>query len=369
MILGFLVNPVAGMGGAVGLKGTDGVVAEALRRGAHPASGARAKMTMNRLRDAGFQILTCSGKMGETVLHDAGFESFRVVHTCQSNSTARDTQDAVRTFIENGAELIVFCGGDGTARDVLEVVGRDIPILGIPAGVKMYSAVFAVDPAAAASVLGKIAEATFYDAEVVDVDEDAYRDGELKTRLFGYARVPCIANQVQVTKGIFEDQDEDRAKEEIASFISEIMRNDTLYILGAGTTTEYVAQKIGTQKTLLGVDVIKQGKILAEDATEKILLDLISCEARVKILVSPIGAQGFIFGRGSQQISPQVIRNVGIANVIVIATPGKLARTRTLYVDTGDPSLDAAFGDSIQVISGYRIAQRKVICHPGTCAT
>ena len=358
MILGFLVNPVAGMGGAVGLKGTDGVVPEALRRGAHPVSHARARITLDRLKHETFEFLTCSGAMGEDVLCEAGISSYCVVYRYPGESTAEDTSKAVRSFIEHGAELIVFCGGDGTARDVLESAAGNVPLLGIPAGVKMYSAVFAVDPAAAADILRKIHTAGYCDAEVVDVDEDAYRRGELKTRLFGYARVPSIPDRVQVTKGIYEDQDEDRAKKDIAAFISGIMRDDTLYILGAGTTTGYLARSMGLHKTLLGVDVIKNARLIAEDADEKTLLDLIGQNGRAKIIVSPIGSQGFIFGRGTQQVSPDVIRRVGIDNVIVISTPGKLARTPVLHVDTGDPDLDAEFKGSIQIITGYRIARR-----------
>lgn len=359
MILGFLVNPVAGMGGAVGLKGTDGVVPEALRRGAHPVSHARARITLERLKDESFGFFTCSGAMGEDTLREAGISSYRVVYQYSGESTAEDTRNAVRSFIEHGAELIVFCGGDGTARDVLESASGKVPLLGIPAGVKMYSAVFAVDPAAASDILRMIRTAQYCDGEVVDVDEDAYRHGELKTRLFGYAQVPCIPDMVQQTKGIFEDQNEDRAKMDIAAFITGIMRDDTLYILGAGTTTGYLARSMGLGKTLLGVDAIKNGRLIAEDADEKTLLGLIARNGRAKIIVSPIGAQGFIFGRGTQQISPEVIRRVGTDNIIVISTPGKLARTPRLHVDTGDTDLDAAFKGSVLVITGNRIAQRR----------
>jgi predicted polyphosphate/ATP-dependent NAD kinase len=359
--IGFIVNPVAGMGGSVGLKGTDGVLAEAVKRGAHRRSPVRAKMTMSLLENTGVEFLTCSGDMGEHVLHDAGIPSFHVVYHYLGESTALNTKAAVRTFLEHGVKLIVFSGGDGTARDIAEVAGKSIPLLGIPAGVKMYSAVFAVDPQSAAAILRQVPDVRYHDAEIVDVDEEAYRGGELRTRIFGYVRSPYIPGKTQVMKGIVEDQDEDRAKDEIASFILEILQDDTLYILGAGTTTEHIAHRIGVEKTLLGVDAVYGGRVIASDADEKTLLELVSRIPRVRILVSPIGAQGFILGRGSQQISATVVRKAGIRNIIVLATPGKLSRTPTLYVDTGDSALDRQFGTSIQVICGYRIAQRKKI--------
>jgi predicted polyphosphate/ATP-dependent NAD kinase len=364
--IGFIVNPVAGMGGAVGLKGTDGVLAEAIMRGAHPRAPSRAKQAMSLVADAPVpvEILTCSGAMGEEVLKDAGIASFRIVYHYTGESTALNTKAAARHFMEHGVNLIVFSGGDGTARDIAEVTGPDVPLLGIPAGVKMYSSVFALDPASAAAILRYADLLRYHDAEIVDVDEEAYRSGDIRTRVFGIVRSPHVPGRTQVTKGVFEDPDEERAKDEIATFMLELLRDDTLYILGAGTTTEHLAGRMHCAKTLLGVDALYGGNVIAADANETTLLGLLARYPRVRILLSPIGAQGFILGRGSQQISPAVVRAVGIRNIIVLATPGKLSRTGVLYVDTGDPALDREFGTSIQVICGYRLAQRKRIGQP-----
>ncbi len=199
------------------------------------------------------------------------------------------------------------------------------------------------------------------DSEVMDVDEDAYRSGELKTRLYGMARTPALTGKIQLSKHVFEEADEDRAKKEIARFIHEIMIPDVLYILGAGTTTESIARKLGVHKTLLGIDAVKNGKIVGTDLDEKSLWTLLRDGQEAKIFLSPIGAQGFILGRGNQQISPRIVKRVGIRNIIVVATPHKLRETPLLYVDSGDSVLDKDFGDSIQVISGYRMAQRRKI--------
>jgi len=363
--IGFLINPIAGMGGAVGLKGTDGKVDEALLRGAAPQAKNRAKITLNYLKGIKDMIfLTPSGAMGEDALRETGVQHVQIVSHPANQSTARDTRIAVQQFIEHEVDLILFCGGDGTARDIFDVVGRNVPILGIPAGVKMYSAVFAIDPSTAAEVVLTIGVQSFRDSEVMDVDEDAYRAGELKTHLYGIARVPSVAGKTQVSKQVFEESDEERAKREIARFFQEIMIPDVLYILGAGTTTEAIARELGADKTLLGVDAIKNGKTIALDIDEKTLWAFLEQGHETKIILSPIGAQGFILGRGNQQISARIIRRVGIKNIIVVATPHKLRETPVLYVDSNDRMLDAEFGDTVQVVSGYHMAQRKPIYQP-----
>jgi predicted polyphosphate/ATP-dependent NAD kinase len=362
--IGFLINPIAGMGGRVGLKGTDGQYTEALRRGAEPGAALRAMSTLILIKDLSLSFLTCSGEMGEEAFRASGISSFQVVYRYTNPSSAQDTKDACREFLQQGVSLILFCGGDGTARDVFSVVTNRVPILGIPAGVKMYSAVFGVNPTACAEIVRRMNNAVLRDSEVVDVDEEAYRKGVLSTNVYGYARVPSLPLRAQMGKQEFAASDEEGAKKDIALFITEIMRDDTLYILGAGTTTEEIARRLGIPKTLLGVDVVQKGTLLARDADEQVLLSLLGKGDKAKIIVSPIGAQGFVLGRGTQTISPAVIRRVGVGNVIVVATPHKLAETRTLYIDTGEGSLDQLFGDSILVISGYRMGQRRKLLHP-----
>jgi predicted polyphosphate/ATP-dependent NAD kinase len=198
----------------------------------------------------------------------------------------------------------------------------------------------------------------------MDVDEDAYQAGELKTFLYGIARVPSEKGKTQTSKQVFEESDEERAKGEIARFIREIMIPDVLYILGAGTTTGSIARKLRVTKTLLGVDAVKNGKTIASDIDEKTLWALINEGNEAKLVLSPIGAQGFILGRGNQQISARIVRRVGIKNIIVVATPHKLRATPVLYVDSGDRILDAEFGNTILVVSGYKMAQRKRIYQP-----
>ncbi|RPI40721.1 MAG: ATP-NAD kinase [Methanoregulaceae archaeon] len=362
--IGLIVNPVAGMGGSVGLKGTDGNVEEARLRGAVPHAMDRAKIALALLaKSADLAFVTCSGAMGEEALKEAGITGYEVLYHYTGESGPADTKKAVRAFLDTGVDLVLFCGGDGTARDVFDVCGSTVPLLGIPAGVKMYSAVFAVDPASAADLVLASDRHHLRDAEVMDVDEHAYRAGTLKTRLYGIAKTPALAGKIQAAKQVYEEQDEERAKAAIAQFIDEIMLMGTLYIIGAGTTTEAIARRLSIKKTLLGVDAIRDRVSVATDCDEKTLLKLVEKYPDTRIIISPIGAQGFILGRGNQQISANLVRKVGIKHLIVIATPHKLAQTPHLYIDSGDAVLDREFGESIQVISGYRIAQRKKIHH------
>jgi predicted polyphosphate/ATP-dependent NAD kinase len=365
--IGFLINPFAGMGGAVGLKGTDGLVDEAKKRGAVPGAPERALAALRPLRDSDIHFLTCSGSMGEDEMKEAGIANYSVAYTAPEMTTAYDTRNACRIFLDLAVDTLVFCGGDGTARDVYDSIGTRVPVLGIPAGVKMYSGVFAVTPAAAAEILRNDTTTTVRDAEVVDVDEEAYRHGHLRTTLYGYARTPYIPERVAGTKQVFEQPDEERAKAEIAQFISEVIdgTGEVLTILGPGTTTAKIAEVLGIKKTLLGFDAIRGREWIAADLDEKSIRALIRAEKRVRLIVSPIGAQGFVLGRGTQQVSADIIRKIGIKNIIAVATPYKLSQTPLLYIDTGDPTLNAAFGDHIQVISGYRIAQKKRLFQPG----
>lgn len=363
MKIGFLINPIAGMGGSVGLKGTDGLADEAFKLGAMPIAGERAKKCMEEW-NINSLILTCSGAMGKDALTNSSLR-YKIVYSFEGISTSADTKKACKRFLEEGVELLMFCGGDGTARDVYSVVEREIPIIGIPAGVKMHSAVFAISPKGAAQIVEHFVEGKteVRDAEVMDTDEDAYRRNELRMKVFGYARTPYEPVLVQQGKSIFQSVSEEGAKEEIARFTCEFMRDGSLYILGAGTTIHKVAELLGLgkEKTLLGVDAVKDGKLVGKDLNEQGLLRLLENEQNAKLLVSPIGAQGFVFGRGNQQLSAKVLEKVGVENVIVLATPHKLTETPFLLVDTGSEALDEQLGGYMSVVCGYRMAQRKEV--------
>ena len=330
--LGLVVNPIAGMGGRVGLKGTDGKVKRARELGAEMRAPDRAVEMLRELDDIAddVTIVTFGGLMGELPSKEAGFEPIVVGEPDGEETTAADTKAAVRALLEHDLDLILFVGGDGTAGDVAEVLedgAKDVPILGVPAGVKVYSAVFAVSPEAAAHIA--ISFDSTERAEVNDIDEDEYREGQVQTELRAIATVP-VAPERQGSKQLSGG-----TVEGLAAGIAEEIEPGVTYILGPGGTLGTIKDELGVSGTPLGVDVYRDGKLVVEDAAESDILDAMG-EENV-IIVSPIGGQGFIFGRGNQQISPDVIRN---AEVQVVASRRKLDGIGALHVDTGDAAID-----------------------------
>jgi predicted polyphosphate/ATP-dependent NAD kinase len=330
MRIGVVVNPIAGMGGRVGLKGTDGKVAEARERGAEPRAPARARRALERLAEltADAEILAYADPMGESEVREAGFEPTVVGHPTAEETGAADTQAAVEAFLDADVDLVLFVGGDGTAADVAEVLdGSDIPMLGVPAGVKVYSSVFGVSPEDA----GEIA-ATFDRTErreVMDIDEDDYRAGEVHPELRGVAFVP-VADDLQSSKQLGGG-----TVEALAAGVADSVEPGVTYVLGPGSTVGAVKDALGFEGSALGVDVWRDGEVLVRDATEQEILEQLG--ERNVIVVTPIGGQGFVFGRGNPQLSPDVIRR---CEVEIVASRAKLDDLGVLRVDTDDPDLD-----------------------------
>jgi len=357
--IGFIVNPIAGMGGAVGLKGTDGkeTLKRAIALGAKPIAPLRAKIFLSHLKklQCNFHILAAAGEMGENEARDLGLE-YTPIGEPKEETDSSDTKRAAELMKKSGIDLLVFCGGDGTARDIMDVIGLKLPVLGVPTGVKMHSAVFALNPKAAAEITMRFLMygLPLREAEVMDVDEDAFRQGRLSAKLYGYMLVPFEPNYIQGVKMASpRSMSELKNQAAIALYVIEkIFKPDVIYILGPGTTTRVIADLLDQKKTLLGVDILLNGKIIARDVNESDILRLIDGK-EARIIVTPIGGQGFIFGRGNQQISPKVIRRVGIENIIVICTKSKLQSIQALRVDTGDSELDERIRGRMDVIIDY----------------
>jgi predicted polyphosphate/ATP-dependent NAD kinase len=283
-----------------------------------------------------------------------------VVYSPPGITSNRDSVAGAKECVRSGAELIIFAGGDGTARDVNEGVGDAVPLIGIPAGVKMHSAVFLNRPEDLGPLLASFAaNPATKPGEIMDIDEDLFRKGIVTARLFAMATTPDDRAHVQAGKSSSSTMTAHEEARDIATFIADEMREGTLYIIGPGSTTAAIGEVAGFGKTLLGVDAVKDGSVIKSDASEKDLLVLLEREREAKIIVSPIGAQGFFFGRGNQQISSRVIRTVGKENIIVAATPTKLAETPVLRIDTGDPETDSMLKGRIRVVTGY--GRRKLV--------
>lgn len=356
--LGLIVNPVAGIGGRVGLKGSDGekIQEKAIELGAVPLSPKRTIEALEAIEsEVPFKIITYPGNMGEYEAKAAGYLP-EVIGSIDSETTsASDTMKAATDMLRKNIDLLVFAGGDGTARDIYESIDSKVPVIGIPAGVKIHSGVFSINPRSAGIIVRNFlsGQSNTREAEVMDIDEEAFRSNEVAARLYGYMITPYNFELIQGTKEAVGHQ-EDYVLDAIALDIIENMDESTTYILGPGTSIRPIANKLSINKTLLGVDLIKNKKLLVKDANEKQILREIE-GSPAKIIISVIGGQGFIFGRGNQQISPKVIRIVGKNNFIILATPEKLAslRGRPMRIDTGEPELDEELQGFYKIWTGY----------------
>ncbi|AGN01773.1 hypothetical protein L593_09140 [Salinarchaeum sp. Harcht-Bsk1] len=385
MRLGLVVNPVAGMGGRVGLKGTDGKVEAARERGAEPRAPERAAEAMaafaERAPDA--SVFAGPGEMGAAATKAAGFTPVvvgdvdPVATEAPASTTADDTRAVVTALVDRGVDLVLFVGGDGTAVDVAkaldaaEAVAGDAvsepdestPMLGVPAGVKVYSSVFAVTPREAGRIAAEYEHVE--DREINDIDEDAYREGAVETELRAVRPVP-VAEGVQASKQLGGGSVEGL----VEGFLADLTPGTT-YVFGPGSTVGAIEDALGIDGSPLGVDVWRapepfdrppsadappEGELLVRDGSaDEIRAATIgeaadspddeaaaddgtdAAAADVVVVVSPIGGQGFLFGRGNQQIAPDVIR---AADLAVVGSRRKLDGVGVLRVDTDDPDLD-----------------------------
>ncbi len=362
--IGLVVNPLAGLGGSLGLKGSDG---EALREHLSdltPAQRQRAQARVERalqpLLAAGDSVhcSTWQGDMGAQALVNLGLPHEVLGGAGSADTCAADTRRAVQALRSGGVDLILFAGGDGTARDIFDVVGDSFPVLGIPAGVKMHSGVFAVSPEAAGELLLQLVRGGLVGLvprEVRDIDEEAFRHGQVRSRFYGDMRVPGEGRYLQHTK-VGGRESPELVADDIADWLVERMEEGRTYLMGPGSTTAAVMNKLNLVNTLLGVDVVRDGTLLASDTDEETLLALLSAApGGASIVVTAIGGQGSIFGRGNQQFSPRVIRTVGVDNILIVAAKSKIAALsgRPLLVDSNDPALDRELCGWRQVITGY----------------
>ncbi|UCH46469.1 MAG: ATP-NAD kinase family protein [Betaproteobacteria bacterium] len=354
-IIGLIVNPVAGMGGSVGLKGTDGeMYAKALAMGAQPVSPARAREFLSHIscRDK-IRLLVAPGAMGADHAQAVGLSS-ETIGTLAAEPTREDTKSIAGAMLDAGAELIIFAGGDGTARDIADAIDLRVPVIAIPSGVKVYSSVFAYNPRAAAELLNAFIEgADVAEEEVLDIDENAFRSGIVDSRHYAFLLVPEVGRLLQAGKELSGTTGSTaEAKREIAEAVIEQMVPQTLYLLGPGTTVRAIADELAIEKTLLGVDAIVDGELVGSDLNERAILELLDRYEQAVIVVTPLGGNGFIFGRGNKQFTPQVLRRVGRKNILVIGDREKLMKLACLRVDTGDPELDESLSGHIDVVVG-----------------
>jgi predicted polyphosphate/ATP-dependent NAD kinase len=356
--LGLIINPWAGIGGSVALKGSDGVAAEALALGAVPLAHQRARTALTELLpyQSQFHILTVAGLMGEDLARELGFTVTVVYQGVSEPSTAADTEAAATCLSKAGIDLLLFAGGDGTARNICAVVDAHTTVLGIPAGCKIHSGVYAITPSAAGKVVAQMIKGelvTVQDAQVMDIDEAAFRQGTVRAKRFGEMQIPTELRYVQSVKSSGKESEE-LVLDDLAAFVAAQMEPDVRYVMGSGSTIAAVMAELGLPNTLLGVDVVENGELIASDVTASQLQTFIKPDA-TKLLITLIGGQGHIFGRGNQQLSPSVIRTIGRDNIQLVATKTKLQQLngRPLISDSGDAALDHELQGMMKVLCGY----------------
>ena len=362
--IGLLINPVAGLGGRVALKGSDSeaIQQKALALGAKPEAEQRSKQALMPLLESSEKIsfYSIDGAMGGDLLNSLGLSYINCYQPENLDKTAeQDTLLAAAKFVEHQVDIILFAGGDGTARNILQAVGSEQLCLGIPAGCKIYSGVFTVTPEDAGSLLKQLVDGELVDLQessVLDINEDDYRLGQMSTKVFGEMLTPKNGNFVQSVK-VSGKESEELVQQEIAAWIAENIQEDTLYFIGSGSTCLVIKDELGIDGSLLGVDVLLNEHCIARDATEQELLAIINehPELPVKLILTIIAGQGILLGRGNHQVCHKVIEKLGKENLMVVASKGKITDLagKPLAVDTGNAELNASFSGYIPVITGY----------------
>lgn len=354
--IGLIVNPVAGMGGAVGLKGTDDVLERARALGAVPVSSERARRALAKLTPDS-SLITCPGSMGESAAVAAGLVPLVLGERPGGVTTAAETRRAAAALLAHGVDLLLFAGGDGTARDIAAVVGTGLPVLGIPTGVKMHSGVFATGPEAAGQLvnlfLGDASRLVrLREAEVLDVDEEALRAGRVSVRLYGYVLVPRERTLLQNAKAS-RAMDGDTVLEAACHQVASELEPGVLHLFGPGTTTQRILRAMGLAGSLLGIDAVRDGQLVGADLAQADILRLLA-DGPARIILGVTGGQGFLLGRGNQQLGPEAIGRVGMDRLLIVADAAKLAALEPcrLLVDTGEPKLDRRLAGWVRVRTG-----------------
>ena len=359
--LGLLINPMAGIGGPAGLKGSDDIIEyQALANGGHYRAQLRAAQVLEQLHpyEQRIELLCAPAAMGGQVAEQTGFSYSLVGELASSTTSGQDTERIAHQLQRRGIDLLLFVGGDGTARNVCNALGTDQAVLGVPAGVKMHSGVFAINPQAAAELVKLLVDGQLVDVqqrEVRDIDEEAFRQGQVKSQYYGDLLVPEEGQFVQRVKAGGREV-EALVLDDIAAEVIDEMDDDVLYIIAPGSTTRAVMDALGLPATLLGVDLVLNRQLLAADVSAKQIDEQVKQFASSKIVLTPIGGQGILFGRGNQQITAQTIRRIGKGNICVIATKTKISELagQALLLDTNDPQLDRDLCGYIPIITGYR---------------
>ena len=368
MRIGIIVNPDAGLGGRLGFKGSDGRAKEAREAGAIDRAGPRMQQCISNFKElldsslnrmgVSPTIVAWSGRMGGDWLDGFEYEQRKESPT---ESTAQDTSNLVHDLLKAEVDVILYAGGDGTTRDIVNALnGNETPLIGVPGGVKMHSGCFATTPKASAEVLLAFLQGDLMVAitEVMDLDEEIYQKGEWKVRMYGEAWTPSSPRFMQGAKEQVERASESETIEGLANHIGNLIEDEPelMVIWGSGGTLRRMGEHLDVELTLLGIDIQHRGVIHSDLNEQQLLHHLKEYEGPRLLLLSPMGGQGFLIGRGNLQLSPDVLRAIGFQSILGVATPSKLLGLSSVRIDTGDPSLDEEYQQRrfIKLLQGYR---------------
>ena len=368
MRIGIVVNPDAGLGGRLGFKGSDGRAKEARDAGAVDRAGPRMQQCISKFKEllasslnrmgVSPTIVAWSGRMGGDWLDGFEYEQRKESPT---ESTAQDTSNLVQDLLKSEVDVILYAGGDGTTRDIVNALdGNETPLIGVPGGVKMHSGCFATTPKASAEVLLAFLQGDLMVAitEVMDLDEETYQKGEWKVRMYGEAWTPSSPRFMQGAKEQVERASESDTIEGLANHIGNLIDDDPelMVIWGSGGTLRRMGEHLNVELTLLGIDIQHKGTIHSDLNEQQLLQHLVGYEGPRLLLLAPMGGQGFLIGRGNLQLSPDVLRAIGFESILGVATPSKLLGLSSVRIDTGDPLLDEEYQQRrfVKLLQGYR---------------
>ena len=344
MIAGFFINPIAGCGAMHGMKGSDYMKMSECK---DSVSVGLAVEFLKRINCENITFLIPSGDMGERAFRIAGIENYKVIYDPSEPSTSTDTKKFVEILSERSPDILVFFGGDGTARDIVDT-HPSFPVIGVPSGSKMYSSVFAISLDSAVTVFNDVASGMvddFVSSEVIDLDERVYSAGRIETRFYGELLVPNSTGILMESKAEYTDD----YVQDAAEYIHDHMENDVDYLIGPGTTCKSILALFNQEGSILGFDLFRNGRIMETSMDEARLYEVAGSSTRM--IISPIGGQGFLLGRGNREISPRVLKKINPRNITVIASPRKLENLKVLYIDTGGEKIN--FPQYVRVLYGY----------------
>ncbi len=355
--IGFLVNPIAGLGGKKAWKGTDDIEQawDFFEQG-EEYSFERVQQALKSIPpQLPLHFYYCDDPMGANIIDDFEINKEIVYSPVEDRTSSEDTKSACKVFLEKEVDLIIFVGGDGTARDVTSIIGDKIPVLGIPSGVKMFSGCFLYRPQDLGEILDEMVhgETVLAPEDVMDVNEELFRENKVQARLYGQLMVPQKLGLIQGGK-VSSSVDSPDIYSSISLELKE--ESDVLkdfVVLGTGSTVFHVMKELGVDKTLLGVDLLSEGKIIARDVNEEGLFELTKGKD-IKIILTPIGGQGFLLGRGNQQISSRVLKNAQSFEFLIVSTENKLDTIEKLEIDLDEQvDIPDIRYNYIRVLTGY----------------